>query len=292
MVNLGTVSVIIPVYNAEKFLELTLQSVINQTYPASQFIIVNDGSTDKTGEIADQFAAKNSNATVVHIKNAGVSNARNIGFQSSSSEFVAFLDADDLWEPVFLETCLQMLKEQPASAVYTEAICISESGAKLDSLITACNIHRPQDILFWREGYAVTPSAAVFKSDIVKSIGQPFDTNLSTAADQDFAIRISVIAPILAINKSLVQYRLHDNNMHKNIKRMETDHLYVYRKAIKNNLLPVRSFRNICLANLYLILAGSWWHQGKNKPRSVKFVCKAILAHPVFTLKRIIGIKK
>ncbi len=292
MVNLGTVSVIIPAYNAEKFLELTLQSVINQTYPASQIIIVNDGSTDKTGILADQFAAENHIAKVVHITNSGVSNARNIGLQSSSSEFVAFLDADDLWEPFFLETCLQMLKEQPASAVYTEAICISESGTKLDSLITACNIHRPQDILYWREGYVVTPSAAVFKSSVVKALDGPFDTNISTAADQDFAVRISANTPIIAITDTLVHYRLHANNMHKNIKKMEHEHLYVYRKAIKNNFLQNRSFRNICMANLYLILAGSWWHQGKNKPRSVLFVWKALITQPLFTLNKLLNKRK
>ncbi len=90
------ISIIIPVYNAEKYLEETLSSVIGQHFADYEVILVDDGSTDNSGSLCDQFAAVNQNISVLHKKNGGQSSARNLGIRAAKGEFLAFLDSDDL----------------------------------------------------------------------------------------------------------------------------------------------------------------------------------------------------
>ena len=90
------ISLIIPVYNSEKYLEETLNSVIRQHFSDYEVILVDDGSTDKSGSLCDQFAAVHQNISVLHKKKGGQSSARNLGIRAAKGEFLAFLDSDDL----------------------------------------------------------------------------------------------------------------------------------------------------------------------------------------------------
>lgn len=90
------ISLIIPVYNSEKYLEETLNSVIRQHFADYEVILVDDGSTDKSGSLCDQFAAVHQNISVLHKKKGGQSSARNLGIRAAKGEFLAFLDSDDL----------------------------------------------------------------------------------------------------------------------------------------------------------------------------------------------------
>ncbi|MDD2650679.1 MAG: glycosyltransferase family 2 protein [Candidatus Cloacimonadales bacterium] len=97
------ISVIIPAYNAEKLLADSLNSVVNQTYKNFEVIIVNDGSVDKTADICDSFASKDTRIKYTYQDNAGVSMARNKGMEMSSGKYICFLDADDYYSPTYLE---------------------------------------------------------------------------------------------------------------------------------------------------------------------------------------------
>lgn len=97
------ISVIIPVYNGEKYLGETIESILAQTYEPTEIIIVNDGSTDGTQPIAEDLAAKHDNVTAVHQDNAGPVVARNTGLEHATGTYISFLDSDDLWEPNKLE---------------------------------------------------------------------------------------------------------------------------------------------------------------------------------------------
>ena len=90
-----TISVIIPVYNTADYLPRCLDSVINSDYRNLEIICVNDGSTDNSLDILNEYAEKDSRIRVITITNGGVSNARNVGIESSSGEFIAFVDSDD-----------------------------------------------------------------------------------------------------------------------------------------------------------------------------------------------------
>ena len=89
------ISVIVPVYNVEKYLEKCLNSLVNQTYQNIEIIVVDDGSTDNSGRIADDFALKYDIIKVIHTKNGGLSAARNVGIENAGGEYIAFVDSDD-----------------------------------------------------------------------------------------------------------------------------------------------------------------------------------------------------
>ena len=111
------ISVVIPAYNAEQFLDETLESVLSQTYENWECIIVNDGSTDSTESIAKKWCEKDSRFRLTNKENGGLSSARNWGIKESKAEYIAFLDADDLYLPEYLEFCLKTLIEQDLDLV-------------------------------------------------------------------------------------------------------------------------------------------------------------------------------
>lgn len=102
------VSVIAPVYNVEKYLTKCIESVLNQTHKNFELILVDDGSLDSSGMIADSYASKDSRVKVIHQKNAGVSTARNMGINQATGEYVCFTDSDDYLMPDYIEYLLNM----------------------------------------------------------------------------------------------------------------------------------------------------------------------------------------
>lgn len=114
---IGTVSVIIPIYNVEKYLRACVDSVIGQTYGDLQIILVNDGSTDSCSLICDEYAAKDKRIRVVHKKNGGLSDARNAGLPLAEGEFILYLDSDDYLVPDAVEALVKMQAESGADIV-------------------------------------------------------------------------------------------------------------------------------------------------------------------------------
>ena len=108
------VSIIIPAYNAEKYLCECLDSALNQTYTNVELIIVNDGSADKTKDILDHYVAQHENIKVIHTENGGVSRARNIGLDNADGDYIMFLDSDDLLVPNAIEILMQDLTDSNA----------------------------------------------------------------------------------------------------------------------------------------------------------------------------------
>jgi glycosyltransferase involved in cell wall biosynthesis len=114
------VSVIIPVYNVEKYLRRALDSILSQTCKDWEAILVDDGSTDGSGRIADEYAASDQRFKVVHKANGGLSDARNAGLENINGEYLIFLDADDFLHPQLMELCLEAaLRDQSDLVAYT-----------------------------------------------------------------------------------------------------------------------------------------------------------------------------
>ncbi|SFU20695.1 Glycosyltransferase involved in cell wall bisynthesis [Algoriphagus locisalis] len=126
-----TVSIIIPCYNQAKFLAETVQSALNSTYSALEIIIVNDGSTDNSEEIAEELTEKHSNIYLLNQKNAGVAVARNAGIEFSKSKYILPLDGDDLISKEYLEEAINFLEKKPqVKVVYCEAVKFDENGER------------------------------------------------------------------------------------------------------------------------------------------------------------------
>lgn len=133
------VSIITPVYNGERFIRETLDSVLQQTYPYWEMIVIDDGSKDQSATIVEEYAAKDSRFQLLKQSNAGSAAARNNGIRHARGRYIALLDADDLWKPCFLESQLSLMKAQNAIVVYSSyqridehsKICLRPCKAKL-----------------------------------------------------------------------------------------------------------------------------------------------------------------
>ena len=122
------VSIITPLYNGEKFVAQTIESVLAQTYKNWEMIIINDGSKDNSEEIAKAYSAKDERIKVFSQENAGSAAARNNGIRRAEGRYIALLDADDLWDANFLESQLNLMKETGAELVYASHRRIDENG--------------------------------------------------------------------------------------------------------------------------------------------------------------------
>lgn len=112
-----TVSIIIPVYNVEKYLVQSLDSILNQTYKALEIILIDDGSTDASGEICESYAKCDSRIKLIHQENAGAANAKNAGLDQMTGDYAAFMDSDDYAEPDWIEIMVKALESAQAEVV-------------------------------------------------------------------------------------------------------------------------------------------------------------------------------
>lgn len=277
-------SIIMPVYNSERYIEETIQSVINQTYKNWELIIINDGSNDKTEEIIQNYLI-NTNIHYYYQKNSGVSAARNFGFTKSKGKYISFLDADDIWHFSNLEEKIFFLQKESIDAVYSNCDIIDENSRNTNKTLTGSKTPTLHDILSIKGNYITAPSGIIYKKSIFDTI-ETFDTNLSNNADQDLWIRLLANNfKLELIDKSLWKYRVHSNNMSKNISLLEKDSIYLLEKVNKNNLFESELFKKECFGKLYYMLAGSWWKNGNNKFRGLYFLLKSIWNYPPITLQ-------
>ncbi|WP_270749107.1 glycosyltransferase family 2 protein [Lactobacillus amylovorus] len=116
------ISVVVPVYNTEKYLKRCLLSLVDQTYKKIQIIVVDDGSTDNSGKICDSFAKNNSHIQVIHKVNGGLSSARNCGLQYCRGDYVTFLDSDDWFSNDYIEKCVCELNKEHVDLLLTPYI--------------------------------------------------------------------------------------------------------------------------------------------------------------------------
>ena len=120
MNNNPTISIITPVYNDSKYLDRCIESIINQTFDNFELILVDDGSTDDSGEKCDSWADKDSRIKIIHQKNAGAGAARNVGLTMATGDYIAFVDSDDWIELDMYETLIKLLQDFPMADI---AIC-------------------------------------------------------------------------------------------------------------------------------------------------------------------------
>ena len=127
----GLVSIITPCYNGAEYVRETIESVISQTYPEWEMIVVDDGSKDHSADIVREYEARDSRIRLVQQKNAGSAAARNNGIRRAEGQYIALLDADDLWHPDFLEKQLAYMKKHDAVIVYCSYRRIDERSREI-----------------------------------------------------------------------------------------------------------------------------------------------------------------
>lgn len=127
----GLVSIITPVYNGEKYISETIDSVIRQTYPDWEMIVVDDGSKDGSAVIVRRYVEKENRITLLQQPNGGSASARNNGIRHANGQYIALLDSDDLWDPDFLKSQLALMKEKNAICVHGSYRRINEKSEEI-----------------------------------------------------------------------------------------------------------------------------------------------------------------
>lgn len=280
------VSIVIPLYNTEKYITETIESVLFQTYTDWELIIIDDGSTDKSADIVNLYLA-DERIHYYYQENNGVSTARNNGIIKSKGAYIAFLDADDVWQADNIEKKIKLFEKEDVDFIFSDVELIDEKSISKNIFLEGTDREILKHYLLWDKTVIPGPcSNLIIKKKCIVE-GLRFDPLFSTAADQDFCFNLASNYKGKRIEKSLWKYRILENSMSRNIQVMEKDHIGVYNKALKNNLFPSFLFKQKSFSNLYLILAGSWWKDGKDKKRSLYFIVLSILYYPPQFLKLI-----
>lgn len=131
MYNQQLVSIITPLYNGERFVKQTIESVLQQTYPNWEMIVVNDGSRDNGPSIVENYVKQDSRITLYHQVNQGSASARNNAINRAKGRYIAFLDSDDLWDATFLEEQLRFMQENDAAIACASCRRINEEGIEV-----------------------------------------------------------------------------------------------------------------------------------------------------------------
>jgi len=230
------ISVIVPVYNVEAYLERCVESILQQTYTHFELILINDGSTDSSGQICDHLASQYENIKVYHIENAGVSNARNMGIQLATGSWVTFIDSDDFVTKDYLATL--------ASAV--EGVNVGFVIAPLhhikNGIVTDLPSHSGKTELWSTEETmkellmttrtSFFPVAKLFKRDLLAD--EKFNTNYHLAEDALFLteLLLKTRCSCVFIDKPVYYYDHREGSATTSVNRYVFDTIEVYQQII------------------------------------------------------------
>lgn len=245
------ISVIIPIYNVEKYLRRCLDSVKNQTFTDWQAICVDDGSPDNSGKIADEYAAKDKRFVVIHKENTGVSDTRNVGIKHAIGEYIHFMDSDDVLDIDYYE---KMLK----NADDADIVC---SGFISNSKYSPNVVYGRKRTLYTLFGKLFWSQALVrsfvwrylFKTDFIKKNKLSFDTSLISQEDAVFllqALEVSkqmVLVPCVNYHYIFNPDSALNNKQNHDKLKQQYKLAKIYRKqyAKKNNVFVLWRFRKL-----------------------------------------------
>jgi glycosyltransferase involved in cell wall biosynthesis len=228
------VSIITPLYNGERFVAQTIESVLAQTYPHWEMLIINDGSTDGGPAIAEQYAAQDKRIRLFSQPNGGSAAARNNGIRRAEGRYIALLDADDLWEPDFLEQQLALLKEKNCQLVYGAHRRIDENNKEIlrpfvpPVMVTHTDLLRTCSITCLTGLYDTKPYGKVYLREDFRSLRD----------DHVYWLEILRFCGVAYGNQRIVgSYRMRSGGVTSSKRKMIIPQYKVYRKAEKMNVV-------------------------------------------------------
>ncbi len=200
------ISIVIPVYNSEKYLVRCLDSISRQSFGDFEVILVNDGSTDNSAQICDEYVRKDFRYKVIHCKNNGVSVARNIGIDNASGLYISFIDSDDWVENDYLKSMIDVANSS-ADIIVSGVICDYRDGSRKmlsmnDCVLSICNSQFFHDLVKSRLLFG--PVAKLYKTEILKRNNLKFLTDISYGEDRlfnyDYMRHVTTIAVVNGCN--------------------------------------------------------------------------------------------
>lgn len=241
------VSIITPMYNSEKFILKTIESVINQTYSNWELLLIDDGSTDNTIQIVEVFKQKYSNIKLIqNLTNLGAAQSRNKGILEAKGDYIAFLDADDLWKPNKLDLQIQFMQTHNCDVSFSSYEQIDENGKPLNKLVQA--LPKLTYNKYLKTNY-IGNLTGMYNAKTLGKITSP-----DLRKRQDWLLWLAAIKksskPALGIQESLAYYRVRQNSISSNKIELLKYNYLVYKKGLGFSTIK----------SLYRMLIFLWEH--------------------------------
>lgn len=249
------VSVVLPTYNGEEFLAQSIESVLKQTYKNLELIIVNDSSTDKTPQIIEEFAKKDSRITIIHNKsNQKLPKSLNIGFRAAKGEYWTWTSDDNYYLENALEEMVNYLEENPnkvlVCADYTFIHIDRDNNIRNGEFIASGKI---EDLI----SYDSVSACFLYRAEIARFIGE-YDESQFKVEDYDYWLRMGLVGEFGAIHQKIYVYRYHPNSLTcsqqlgevaKKTEKLLEKYLPLYLKKYPNLDLDILSQLRLCFIN-------------------------------------------
>ena len=294
--NQPLVSVIIPAYNAEKFITKTLESILSQTYQNIEVLVVDDGSTDTTAEIVKSFGQKDSRIILLQQSNAGVAAARNLAIQKSQGEYIAPIDADDIWYPHNLEKQVECLTSSAPSVgvVYSWSVDINEQDLLTGGFYNSTIAGEVYPALVYKYFIGNASSSMIRRICFDKIGGYNCKFKLENAQgceDWELHLRIAEHYQFKVVPEYLVCYRQIASSMSCNFAAMEKCHSLIMADVRQQHPEIPSSIYRWSSSNFYIYLAVKSNRSG-NHPSTLFWLYRAfkedlfmaILRHNLYLL--------
>jgi glycosyltransferase involved in cell wall biosynthesis len=227
---MATVSIIMPAYNVAPYIRAAIESVLDQTFPDLEVLVIDDGSTDATFEIAAACAARDPRVRVLHQPNGGISTARNHGLRAASGDVIAILDSDDLWAPAYLATQVRILEQRPDIDIVTGNAWFLGGRLSGQPARPVPDLRPAPDLARILADETAVFIMSIFRRRVYETIGG-FDEFLRTNEDYDFWLRAAAAGFRFYRNdEPLGHYRQRDDSLSASELRMVRGILCVYQR--------------------------------------------------------------
>ncbi len=261
------ISVIIPAFNSEKTIQETIESVLNQTWRNLEIIVVNDGSQDSTLDIVTSI--KDPRLKVFSYPNAGVADSRNRGISQAGSEFISFLDADDLWTTDKLETQLKALQENPQAGVaYSWTDYIDENSQFLrGGFHSTANGDVYAELL--KSNFLANGSSVLIRAQALSEVGG-FDKSFTPAEDWDMYLRLAARYHFVVVPSPQILYRVTSTSASSNVFKMEAVSLRIINQYYSQAPQDIQYQKKESLASLYQYLINKVFEEPARRQKGIK----------------------
>ena len=273
-------SFVIPVYGCEQYLEACVESILSQKGDHDfEIILVDDGSRDRSGQIADMLAEKDSRIRTFHKENGGAASARNFGLQQVTGEYVLFIDSDDTVEDQLLQSVEAALAENPESLViFGMAFDFYRKGVHIRSQVLSCchnGVYSVKQLLeeckdFFYDNALSSACNKVFSTEIIREHSLEMKSGMTLYEDFDFVLRyLACVEQVYCIPQPFYRYRnnleiAHLNRRVASLDKVRENMLILFQSALALSTESV-SLKEVC-ANLYMLLL---WQHVKGKRYTV-----------------------
>ena len=278
------VSVIVPAYNAERFIAATIESALAQDFDPLEVVVVDDGSSDRTRDVVQSLGA--SRVRLLSGPNRGVSAARNEGVRASAGEYVAFLDHDDLWEPSKIRRQVEVFEsDRRAALVFTQARTVT-AGSRGDDGELVPVIDDPrgffgkayENLVHWNY---IPLSAVMVRRSVLRGLEGPFDTRYTLSEDWDLWLRIAAglsDGGVAFIAEPLTRYVIQPGRATSRMADLRLEDLAIFETQIRANpWLVVSDPARVRETRYRLHKEAAWWLLAEGRAREARRCLRAAL---------------